>query len=52
MPIIFNTHNTINGVFILKIIVRNLDMFHNIWAKFQDFKKGLALTLFRSLVFQ
>ena len=45
MPIIFNTHNTINGVFILKIIVRNLDMF-------QDFKKGLALTLFRSLVFQ
>ena len=63
MPIIYDNHNNIKSwrsqerafylhVFILKIIVQNLGMFCDIWAKFQNFKKGLALTLFRSLLFQ
>ena len=57
MSIIFDNHHAINSwgserasllhVFILKIILRNLDVFHDIWVKFQDFKKGCALTLFR-----
>ena len=61
MSIIFNNYNTINSwrsqqrafllCFILKIILHNL-VFHDIWVKSQDFKKELALTLFRSLVFQ
>ena len=49
MSIILGNHNNINikrerfyYVFILKIILRNLDVFHDIWGKFQDFKKGLA----------
>ena len=62
MSIICDNHNTIISWgsqerafllygFILKIILHTL-VFHDIWVKFQYFKKGLALTLFRSLLFQ
>ena len=62
MSIIFDNHNTITSwgsqerafllyAFILKIILHNL-MFHDIWVKFQDFKKELKLTQFKSLLFQ
>ena len=39
-------------VFILEIILHNLDVLHDIWVKSQDFKKGLVLTLFMTLLFQ
>ena len=53
MSIILGNHNNINSwrnqerafllyVFILKIILRNLDVLHDIWGKFQDFKKSLV----------
>ena len=42
----------LSHAFILKIILHNLDVFHDIWVKFQDLKKELALTLFRSQLFQ
>ena len=62
MPVIFDNHKTISSwgsqervfqlhVFILKIILHTL-VFNDVWAKFQHFKKGLVLTLFRSLLFQ
>ena len=43
---------TQKSVFIPKIILYSLDVFDDIWVTFQDFKKGLALTLFKSLFFQ